>query len=76
MQKTHELLKDNGKLVGLLFDKEFHNPFPPFGGNKTTYQKLFEKHFFLKVFETAHNSIKPRAHNELFIIFEKKSTNG
>lgn len=76
VKKVHQLLKEDGKLVGLLFDRDFNNPFPPFGGNKMIYKPLFEKYFYFKVFEKAYNSIKPRAHNELFIIFEKKSSNG
>jgi SAM-dependent methyltransferase len=72
VQQIHRLLKDNGKLVGLLFDLDFGNTFPPFGGNKEIYTQLFSNLFKLKTLEKAHNSIKPRANNELFIIFEKK----
>lgn len=70
--KMYDLLKTNGKLVGLLFNFEFGNSFPPFGGNKDEYSKLFGSQFNFKTFEIAHNSIKPRENNELFIIFEKK----
>lgn len=72
VKQIHRLLKDNGKLVGLLFDLDFGNTFPPFGGNKEIYTQLFSNLFKLKTLEKAHNSIKPRANNELFIIFEKK----
>lgn len=72
VQQVHRLLKENGKLVGLLFDLDFGNTFPPFGGNKEIYTQLFSNLFKLKTIEKAHNSIKPRANNELFIIFEKK----
>lgn len=71
VEKVYELLKPNGKLVGLLFDRDFDSAFPPFGGNKEVYQNLFSKKFHLKVLEKAYNSIKPRHNNELFIIFEK-----
>ncbi len=70
--KIHELLVTNGKLVGLLFNIDFAKRYPPFGGNKNIYKVLFTEKFKLKVLETAYNSIKPRANNELFIIFEKK----
>lgn len=72
VKQIHRLLKDNGKLVGLLFDLDFGNTFPPFGGNKEIYTQLFSNLFKLKTLEKAHNSIKPRANNELFIIFERK----
>lgn len=70
-KKTHELLNDNGKLVGLLFNRSFEGG-PPFGGSKEEYQKTFEPYFNFKVFDTAYNSIKPRSGTELFINFEKK----
>ena len=31
-KKTASLLKENGKIIGVLFDKQFNQPFPPFGG--------------------------------------------
>src|SRR5690606_19376695 len=30
--KMHGLLNENGSIVGVLFDKQFNNAFPPFGG--------------------------------------------
>ena len=71
VEKVFELLKPGGKLVGLLFDRDFNGDFPPFGGSKEIYQNLFSGKFHLKVLEKAYNSIKPRHNNELFIIFEK-----
>ena len=71
VEKTHELLKNGGKLVGLLFDRTFEGKFPPYGGNKNDYKILFSEKFFIKTMETAINSIKPRKNNELFVIFEK-----
>lgn len=72
VQKTHSLLKDKGKLIGLLFQFPFTENGPPFGGSKTEYKSLFSNHFKIKTLETAYNSIKPRQNNELFFIFEKK----
>ncbi len=72
VDKIANLLKASGKLVGLLFDKKFNKPYPPFGGDRDTYIQLFENQFIIKTLATAYNSIKPRANNELFIIFEKK----
>ena len=70
-KKTYELLKPGGKLVGVLFDVPLFNEHPPFGGNREDYLPIFEPLFSPKVFERCHNSIKPRAGRELFIILEK-----
>lgn len=72
VQKTHTLLKEKGKLIGLLFQFPLTTKGPPFGGSKTEYENLFKNDFSIKILETAHNSIKPRQNNELFFIFEKK----
>ncbi len=65
-----KLLSDNGKLVGLLFQKSFDKN-PPFGGDINAYRQLFAKAFRTKVLETCYNSIPARAGSELFMIFEK-----
>ena len=70
--KMNDLLTNNGKLVGLLFDFELTSETPPFGGNKKEYLELFSKKFNIKTLEKCHNSIKPRLGTELFFIFEKK----
>lgn len=70
--KTHDLLNENGKLVGVLFDIDFGKNHPPFGGSKEEYVGYFESYFHIKCMETAHNSIKPRAGHELFINLAKK----
>ena len=67
VKKMHELLAPKGKLVGLLFDKEFGNSFPPFGGDENMYRELFQPLFCINAMERAYNSIKPRKNNELFI---------
>ncbi len=71
-RKCAELLKPKGKLVGLLFNTEFSQAGPPFGGSAAEYQTYFEPYFHFRTFETAYNSVKPRAERELFIILEKK----
>lgn len=71
-RKMHELLNDKGKLVGLLFDDKLNDDFPPFGGSREEYIKYFQPYFDFKVYETAYNSIKPRAGKEIFIILQKK----
>ncbi|GGD29246.1 SAM-dependent methyltransferase [Flavobacterium orientale] len=72
VQKTHELLTEKGKAIGLLFDFPLTEIGPPFGGDKEDYLKLFSPLFKIKTLETAYNSIKPRKDKELFFIFEKK----
>ena len=70
--KMHDLLKPNGKLVGLLFDDSLNENHPPFGGSKDEYKELFDPYFNIKVFETAYNSISSRNGRELFMILIKK----
>jgi thiopurine S-methyltransferase len=67
----HDMLNDGGKLVGLLFDRDFQDG-PPFGGNKEEYLNYFSPLFNIKIFEKCYNSIEPRMGSELFIILEKK----
>ena len=69
--KMYDLLKVNGKLVGVLFDTEFEQEGPPFGGNIDSYLSLFIPNFTVKVLEKCHNSIQPRAGKECFMILEK-----
>lgn len=71
INKMKSLLKDNGKLVGLLFDFRLSDEGPPFGGDADAYSLAFQKEFNLKTLAPCYNSIKPRAGKELFIIFEK-----
>ncbi len=69
VRQMHQLLKPGGKLVGVLFNTDFENPGPPFGGSEDEYRKLFSPYFRLDVLETATNSVKPRAGREVFINF-------
>ena len=70
--KMSDLLKAQGKLIGLLFDDNLNEDHPPFGGSKSEYKKYFEPYFNIKVFEPAYNSIKSRMGRELFMILIKK----
>lgn len=69
--KIDKLLNPGGKLVGLLFNHEFEFSNPPFGGSRKEYEDLFSSLFTINVMETAHNSIKPRANRELFLLLRK-----
>ncbi len=70
VDKMYELLKPGGKLVGVLFGREFEGG-PPFGGSKGEYEKLFAEKFTIKKMEACNNSIGPRSGTELFINLEK-----
>lgn len=69
--KMNGLLAENGKLVGILFNREFGNNTPPFGGDKTEYETYFNDYFDFKVMENCYNSITPRKGTELFINLKK-----
>ena len=70
--KMHQLLAPGGKLVGVLFNREFEQQGPPFGGSGSAYKLLFEKHFKPVIFETCHNSFSKRSDTELFVILTPK----
>lgn len=64
--KSASLLAENGKLVGVLFNREFEGG-PPFGGNQKEYTQLFSRYFREILIEPCYNSIKPRMGSEVFI---------
>ena len=74
-EQMFKLLKPGGKLVGLWFDIPLTGDLVkrPFGGTKEEYLSYFEPYFSVKTFTTAHNSIPPRAGNELFGVFVRKN---
>ncbi len=69
-QQMHQLLAPGGKLVGVLFNREFEAAGPPFGGSADEYRTYFETYFELLVFSPCYNSVHPRAGNELFVILQ------
>jgi len=64
------LLKPNGKLVGLLFNRSFEGG-PPFGGSKEEYEGYFQPYFSSIKMDECYNSIEPRKGTELFIQLQK-----
>ncbi len=70
-KKMHQLLKPNGKLVGVLFDEPLNTEHPPFGGNQQEYWSYFEPYFSIHCFEKCHNSVPARAGRELFMNLKK-----
>ena len=71
VSKMHEILVPNGKIAGLLFNKQFVKN-PPFGGSIEEYQALFSPFFTIKTMSPCYNSVVTRADTELFVIFCKK----
>jgi hypothetical protein len=69
-QQMHKLLTDNGKVAGVLFDREFEGG-PPFGGNRQEYESYFKPVFSGVQIKLCYNSAKPRTGTELFIILDK-----
>lgn len=69
-EKMSELLAPNGKLVGVMFSREFVGG-PPFGGLAAEYKTYFEPYFEFDTFEPCYNSIPPRQGAELFINLRK-----
>lgn len=66
------LLRPGGRLVGLLFDRDFAGATePPFGGSREEYAAYFAPYFEFVHFETAYNSLPARAGHELFICLQK-----
>ncbi|TAE80143.1 MAG: SAM-dependent methyltransferase [Bacteroidetes bacterium] len=62
----HELLKWNGKLVGVLFDKQFDGG-PPFGGTTAEYLTYFTPLFSKVSIIPCINSVLPRMGSEAWI---------
>lgn len=73
VQQMSALLKPDGKLIGLLFDKDFGRNEPPFAGTKEEYQQRFERHFKIDVMEPSYNSHPARQGSELFIQMRAKA---
>lgn len=71
VQKMYSLLNPNGKLVGVLFNRNFEADGPPFGGTKEEYVTLFSKDFHLHTLASCYNSFSKRSVTELFVNFRK-----
>ena len=72
VQKAASLLQPEGKIIGLLFNKNFEQAGPPFGGTASEYRNLFEPFFIIQTMEACYNSIPQRAGSELFVSLNKK----
>lgn len=65
-QHMHRLLKPGGKLVGVLFDKQF-DAGPPFGGTTAEYLTYFTPLFNEVSITPCLNSILPRMGSEVWV---------
>lgn len=65
-EQMHKLLKEGGRLVGLLFNFPLESG-PPFGGNMEDYVQLFESKFENVHMRKEEESISPRKDRELWI---------
>ena len=66
VKKMQQLLKPNGKLVGVLFNRSFESG-PPFGGSTLEYEQLFSSCFSNVDITPCYNSIPSRQGAEVFI---------
>ena len=71
VEKMAGLLRQGGRLVGLMFEAAFEGG-PPFGGHRDEYRRLFEPFFEIKTMETCPNSILPRQGRELWVELVRK----
>jgi SAM-dependent methyltransferase len=72
VSKMIDLLAPGGILAGVLFDKQFDKPGPPFGGSAEEYRILFSSAFNLRMMESCKDSHPKRQGSELFIELERK----
>lgn len=70
-RRMANLLSENGKLVGLLFDIPLKETGPPYGGNKLLYEEILAPFFEKISISACYNSILPRAGKELFITVQQ-----
>lgn len=70
VEKMKSLLSKDGKLCGLLFNREFVGG-PPFQGNKEEYMNLMEGNLKIETMEKCYNSHSARADTELWINLKK-----
>ena len=73
VNKTHDLLRKKGQLIGLLFGINFQKDGPPFGGEIMEYQNLFEQKYKINKLQICQTSIPERMGNEIWMELTKKS---
>lgn len=71
-EKMHGLLNENGRIIGVMFNRDFEQKGPPFGGSIPEYQFIFKKYFHIEKMEECYNSIESRQGSEVFVNLKKK----
>lgn len=71
VQRMEQLLSEKGKLMGVLFDRDFVGG-PPFGGHREEYRSLMSTTLKVLTMEPCYNSVSPRMGSEVFFIAQKK----
>lgn len=71
-EKSASLLNENGRIIGLLFNKHFNQPHPPYGGELSEYQPIFNTYYSIIKMEECFNSIPSRMNSEIFINLQKQ----
>ena len=72
VNKTHDLLRNQGILIGLLFNIDFESEGPPYGGRMEEYRDIFTQKFTFNAFELCNYSVKPRKGYEIWMELTKK----
>lgn len=70
--KMFHLLKPNGILTGVMFNRLFESG-PPFGGSAEEYRALFAGAFEIEKMDVCTNSIAPRAGQEVIVQMKKNA---
>ena len=70
VQQAHRLLAPGGHLRGVLFNRTFDRPGPPFGGSADEYRRLFTPRFELRTLIPCDHSEEAR--QELLIDFVRQ----
>jgi methyl halide transferase len=73
VRKMFELLAPGGTLTGVMFNVDFEQEGPPFGGHIQEYQSHFTSYFPDVLFAPCHHSILPRQGREVLITARKNS---
>ncbi|MEC5157323.1 methyltransferase domain-containing protein [Chryseobacterium sp. MP_3.2] len=69
--KMHDLLHQKGRLVGVLFNRNFEQNGPPFGGSISEYELIFKNYFQIIKLEKCETSLPARQETEAFINLRK-----